>query len=236
MNDTLFLLPPPVERPQQTEARPAARVVSPNREQLELRAVDLESLLPADHRARLVWDFVTRLDLTPLYEKIGSVEGGAGRPATDPRVPMALWLYATLEGVGSARALDRLCDEHDAYRWLCGGVGVNHHSLADFRVEHVEFLDRTLTTSIASLMATGAVTLERVAQDGVRVRASAGAASFRRRSEARAAPRRRDRAGRGAEAGAARRPGGDLAPAPGSAAAGGSGATAAGRRGAGAAA
>lgn len=183
MNDTLFPLPPPTEKRQQTEARPAARVVSPNREQLELRPVDLESLLPADHRARLVWDFVTRLDLTPLYEKIGSVEGSAGRPATDPRVPMALWLYATLEGVGSARALDRLCDEHDAYRWLCGGVGVNHHSLGDFRVGHTEFLDHVLTTSIASLMATGAVTLERVAQDGVRVRASAGAASFRRRSK-----------------------------------------------------
>lgn len=170
-------------KPRETEARPAARVVSPNRDQIELRPVDLESLLPADHRARLVWDFVTRLDLTPLYAGIGSVEGSGGRPATDPRIMMALWLYATLEGVGSARALDRLCDEHDAYRWICGGVGVNYHTLADFRVAHTAFLDHLLTTSIASLMATGAVTLERVAQDGVRVRASAGAASFHRRSK-----------------------------------------------------
>ena len=183
MTDTLFPLPESVAKSCETEAEARqARVLSPNRDQLELRPVDLESLLPPDHRARLVWEFVTCLDLTPLYAAIRSVEGGGGRPATDPRVMMALWLYATLEGVGSARALDRLCDEHDAYRWICGGVGVNYHTLAEFRVAHTEFLDHLLTTSIASLMASGAVTLERVAQDGVRVRASAGAASFHRRS------------------------------------------------------
>ncbi|MBI1733555.1 MAG: hypothetical protein HYR51_00130 [Candidatus Rokubacteria bacterium] len=94
---------------------------------------------------------------------------------------MALWLYATVEGVGSARAVARPCEEHDAYRWLCGGVSVNYHTLADFRVQPVEYLDGLLTTSVATLMAEGLVTLTRVAQDGVRVRASAGAASFRRR-------------------------------------------------------
>jgi hypothetical protein len=94
---------------------------------------------------------------------------------------MALWLYATVEGVGSARAVARLCEEHDAYRWLCGGVSVNYHTLADFRVQPVEELDRLLTTSVATLMAEGLVTVTRVAQDGVRVRANAGAASFRRR-------------------------------------------------------
>jgi transposase len=156
------------------------RLVKPNREQVELRAVDLESLLPADHPARAVWEFVESVDLGPLYEAVRSVEGGAGRPATDPRIHLALWLYATAEGVGSARALARLCEQHDAYRWICGGVSVNHHSLSDFRVGHVEFLDRLLTESVAVLMQQGAVELKRVAQDGMRVRASAGAASFRR--------------------------------------------------------
>ena len=94
---------------------------------------------------------------------------------------MALWLYATLEGVGSARALDRLCAEHDAYRWLAGGVGLNYHTLAAFRVEHADVLDRLLTESVAALLADGLVTLAAVAQDGVRVRAAAGAASYRRR-------------------------------------------------------
>ena len=161
--------------------RLGARVMVANRNQIELRAVDLEGLLPGDHRARVVWAYVERLELSALYAQLKAVEGHAGRPAIDPAILLALWLYATLEGVGSARALARLCAEHDAYRWICGGVGVNYHSLADFRVGHVAFMDRLLTTGVAALMASGAVTLQRVAQDGVRVRASAGAPSFRRR-------------------------------------------------------
>ena len=181
MNDTLFDLPSPEARPQPPEVTAEPRLQRPNREQVELRPVDLESLLPADHRARMVWEFVEGLDRAPLYAEIKAVEGHAGRPAIDPAILLALWLYATVEGVGSARAIARLCEEHDAYRWLCGGVSVNHHTLADFRVQPVEYLDRVLTTSVATLRAEGLVTLTRVAQDGVRVRASAGAASFRRR-------------------------------------------------------
>jgi transposase len=181
MNDTLFELPN-VEAPRpQPEVKPEPRLQRPNRAQVELRSVDLEGVLPADHRARIVWDFVEGLDLTPLYAEIKAVEGHAGRPPIDPAILLALWLYATVEGVGSARAVARLCEEHDAYRWLCGGVSVNYHTLADFRVQPVAYLDGLLTTSVATLMAEGLVTVTRVAQDGVRVRASAGAASFRRR-------------------------------------------------------
>jgi transposase len=179
MNDTLFPLPdanaPPVEA---ENAEP--RVQRPNRTQLELRPTDLEALLPADHRARMVWEFVEGLDLSPFYQAIKAVEGHAGRPPIDPAILMALWLYATLESVGSARALARLCEEHDAYRWIGGGVSVNYHTLADFRVDHAEVLDGLLTTSVAALMAEGLVRLTRVAQDGVKIRASAGSASFRR--------------------------------------------------------
>jgi len=121
------------------------------------------------------------MDLSPLYEAIRSVEGRAGRPPIDPAILMALWLYATIDGVGSARALGRLCEEHDAYRWLCGGVSVNYHTLADFRVAHGEFLDQQLAVSVATLESEGLVEMKRVAQDGVRIRASAGAASFRRK-------------------------------------------------------
>ena len=142
--------------------------------------MDLESLLPADHAARAVGEFVESLDVSPLYAEVQSVEGSAGRPAIDPRIYLALWLYATIEGVGSARALERLSRQHDAYRWILGGVSVNHHSLSDFRVQHGEYLDRVLTHSVAVLMEQKLVTLKRVSQDGIRVRASAGAASFRR--------------------------------------------------------
>lgn len=179
MNDTLFPLPDANE-PHGEAGNAEPRVQRPNRTQLELRPVDLEARLAADHRARVVWEFVEGLDLSPLYQAIKAVEGHAGRPPIDPAILMALWLYATLEGVGSARALARLCEEHDAYRWICGGVSVNYHTLADFRVDPAEVLDRLLTTSVAALVAEGLVELTRVAQDGVKIRASAGGASFRR--------------------------------------------------------
>ncbi len=176
------------EMPALQESAPSAprraeetRVVRPKREQLQWAAVDLESLLPQDHRARAIWGFLEKLDLSPFYKSIKAVVDGPGRPTTDPQVLLALWLLATVEGIGSARRLARLCEEHDAYRWLRGGVPINYHMLSDFRVAHQEALDELLTQIIASLMAAGAVKLERVAQDGMRVRASAGASSFRRR-------------------------------------------------------
>jgi transposase len=182
MEETLFPIPEGMASSREApEGSGLPRLVRPNREQVELRAVDQEGLLPADHPARAVWEFVESKDLSPLYAQVQAVVGRAGRPATDPRIYLALWLYATVEGVGSARAIARLTEVHDAYRWICGGVSVNHHSLSDFRVEQVEFLDQVLTRSVAVLMSQGLVTLQRVSQDGMRVRASAGAASFRRR-------------------------------------------------------
>ena len=160
-----------------------ARVLLPNRGQMELRASDLESLLAEGHRARLVWAYVERQDLKGFYADIRAVEGGVGRSAIAPEILLALWLYATLDGVGSAREIARLSEAHDAYRWLCGGVQVNHHSVSDFRKDHDEALDELLSVSIASLMAAGVVKLKQVAQDGMRVRASAGAGSFRRKEK-----------------------------------------------------
>jgi transposase len=159
----------------------APRVQSAVRNQVELRACDLDSALPAEHQARAVWAFVQSIGLQALYAQIRAVEGSVGRAPIDPAILMSLWLYATLDGVGSARELDRLCDSDDAYRWLCGGVGVNHHTLGDFRVEHAQWLDDQLTRNVAALLSQGLVSMNRVAHDGMRVRAHAGAASFRRR-------------------------------------------------------
>ena len=155
-----------------------ARVIMPNRTQIELRPMDLESLLPEGHSARLVWAWVERQDLSAMYAAIKVRQGGVGRSAIAPQILLGLWLYASLQGVGSARQLSRLVLEHDAYRWMSGGVQVNHHSLWDFRVAHGAALDELLSASLAALMTAGAVKLQCVAQDGVRVRASAGAASF----------------------------------------------------------
>ncbi len=161
----------------------AARVMSPQRNQVELRPVDLESMLAHDHHARTVWAFVQAMDLAPLYARIKSVAGRGGAPAIDPAILVALWLWATIDGVGSAREIDRLCERDDAYRWICGGVGVNYHSLADFRTEHEAWLDAQLTRSITSLLDRRLVALNVVAQDGLRVRAHAKASSFRRREK-----------------------------------------------------
>jgi len=157
------------------------RLRTANREQIEYRACAWNDLLPDDHQARIVWKYVEGLNLSPLREKIKAVEGRPGHPSIDPRILMALWLYATLRGVGSARELARRCEDDLPFQWLCGGVSVNHHTLSDFRVGHEKFLDQTFTHSIALLMEQELVTLDRVAQDGMKVRASAGAASFRRR-------------------------------------------------------
>jgi transposase len=129
------------------------RVIGPDRAQLRWDMVDLDSQLPDDHRARLVWAFVEGLDLSEFYDRIKARDAVAGRPATDPRVVLAVWLYATLEGIGSARAIDRLCQQHAAYRWLCGGAPINHDLLAEFRRAHAALLDRLLTQSVTGLIA-----------------------------------------------------------------------------------
>lgn len=150
------------------------------RNQLEWRSFELDATLREDHPARIMWAVVERLDLSAFYLEIRSRGENAGRPATDPKILLTLWLYATSDGVGSGRELERLCGRDDAYRWICGGVPVNYHSLNDFRVEHGDKLDDLMIQALAAMTHQGLVTLERVAQDGMRVRADAGAASFRK--------------------------------------------------------
>ena len=157
-----------------------ARYLEANRAQLRLEVVDVECLVASDHRVRVVWAFVSSLDLSALYDKIGAREGEPGRPPPDPKILLALWLYATLEGIGSARQLDRRCERDIAYRWLCGGVPVNYHGLSDFRCDHATILDGLLTESLTALVGEGLVKLEEIAIDGTKVRASAGKGSFRR--------------------------------------------------------
>ena len=158
----------------------APRMREPVRDQIELRAVDLDSLIGQDDPARVVWAYVEPLDLSELEDRIKAREHTPGHPPASPRLMLALWLFAASQGVGSARALARLCESHDAYRWLCGGVSVNYHTLADFRVGCADLLDRLLTEHLAALAKAGLIDLDTLAQDGVRIRASAGAASFRR--------------------------------------------------------
>lgn len=154
------------------------RLKVPVRNQMLMLHSDLDSLIAEEHPVRVVWSFVEKADLSELTRKIKSIEGHAGRPACDPRVLLALWLYATLDAVGSARALEKLTEEHVVYQWLCGAEPVNHHTLSDFRGACGEVLDHLLSEGIAALTSQGLVTLTRVSHDGMRVRASAGGGSF----------------------------------------------------------
>jgi transposase len=180
---TLFPLPsptPPAARPTSAEPQRGARLREAERGQIAWGRIDLEATLPAEHPARAIWAVVERLDLAALYGQIAARDEVAGAPAIDPKLLLALWVYATSEGEGSARELGRLTRCHDAYRWLCGGVEVGYHTLSDFRSQQGGVLDALITQVLALLLQQDLVDLHRVAQDGTRVRARAGASSFRR--------------------------------------------------------
>src|SRR5580704_11181026 len=156
-----------------------ARFIRADRVQTRWDFIDLEALLPSDHRARIVMSFVESLDLQALYDSIKAREGEPGRPPPDPAVLLGLWLYATIEGVGSARQLGRLAERDLAYRWIAGGVPLNYHGLADFRVGHVAVLDRLLSESVTALIGEGVVSLAEIVVDGTKVRANARRDSFK---------------------------------------------------------
>jgi transposase len=161
------------------QGRFGARVKGPDRMQVVMRMECDDQLIPQEHQARVIWEVLGKLDLSAFYEPIKARDGVAGREAIDPRLLIALWLYGATRGVGSARELARLCAESRPYRWLCGGVGVNHHTFSDFRVGHAAALDELFTQLIAALVDKGLVKVSRISHDGTRVRACAGAGSFR---------------------------------------------------------
>jgi transposase len=177
-------LPEPPSPAQAAQSMPAGkpRLRLPIRDQIEFRWASLDSLLEADHPVRVVWAAVGTLDLKSWLSEIKAVKGHVGRDATDPRLLVALWVFATLRAVGSARQLAVLCQECLPYQWLCGGVTVNYHMLSDFRSSGGEKWDELLTQIVGTLLDAGLVKMDRVAQDGMRVRASAGKSSFHRRS------------------------------------------------------
>jgi transposase len=172
---------PEIESARETgETKSAVRLRMPERRQMAMVVQCPDDLVPAQHPVRMVMALVETLDLSRFSEPIKARDGVAGRDATDPRLLVGLWLYACIRGIGSARELARRCAESAAFRWLCGGVTVNHRLLSDFRGDHGAALDELFTQVIASLVDKELVSVSRVSQDGVRVRVSAGAGSFRR--------------------------------------------------------
>lgn len=170
----------PSDKPAAAAPAGAPRLIRAQRAQLYLRTCDYESLLPDDHLARLLWTAVERLDLSAFLARIEARENEPGHPAIDPAIVITLLLYGRCEGIVNARALERRCECDDAYRWICGGVSVNHHLLSDYDSKLHAEVDGLFNQLLAVLLHQGLVSLERTTHDGTRVRASAGAASFRR--------------------------------------------------------
>ena len=179
-SEPLFELPPEEEQKANKKVG-KPRVQRADRKQIVVQWAALDDWIPSDHLVRLVWEMVEEMDLRRFYEEIDAIEGGAGRAAIDPAILITLWLYATLQGVGSARELACMCEEHVAYRWILGGVTVNYHTLADFRTTQEEKLDQLLKEGVAALLDEGLINLEETAQDGMRLRGGAGINSFHRR-------------------------------------------------------
>jgi transposase len=174
--DKAWTVPPKGEGQRPIRSKPI------NRQQMLLRPVEVEKLVEEGHPVRAIWELVGRMNLQPFYAEIESVEGVAGRPVWDPQLLISLWLYAYKDGVSSAREIARLCDYHPAYQWLTGLEVVNYHTLADFRIDHKEALDRLFIDVLGVLSHEGLITLQRVMHDGTKVKACASDKSFHRKS------------------------------------------------------
>jgi transposase len=185
MNDqmSLFSIPEHIEnsKTERTKHNYKPKIKSAIRNQIEFINASLDDLLPEDHEVRGLWDFIDQMELSPILNKIQSTIGDRGRAATDPKILLALWVYAITQGIGSARMIDRYCEEHIGFKWLCGGVTMNYHTISDFRKNNPDEFDELATSLIANLMNKNLITLKRVSQDGCKVRANAGSSSFRRK-------------------------------------------------------
>jgi transposase len=168
---------PVAEKPR--DAPPRFQVI--DRRQLFFRTVDVEALIDEDHAARAIWKVVEKLDLRGFSGHARAVEGLAGRAAIDPRLLVCLWIFAYSQAIGSAREISRQCSYHPAYQWLTGAKEISGHTLSDFRVKHKIALEKLFIEVVGVLSAEGFVKLNRVMQDGTKVRALAAADSFRRR-------------------------------------------------------
>lgn len=176
--EMLFDLPVRKSQPDE-QTKGTARLRKPQRMQTDFTLSSIDDLIPTDHIARTIWDIVCALDLSDFLNEVQAIEGRSGRPATDPRILLGLWILATLEGIGSARTLEQYSREHRAFIWMCGNVSMNYHTLSDFRTQGVK-IEAVLKQIVGSLIHQGVISTESWAQDGMRVRASAGSGSFRR--------------------------------------------------------
>src|ERR1700733_12834982 len=147
------------------------KLSSASRYQYEFLSRCLDELVSLDHKVRLIWDFVASMDLSSALKDISSLYKNAGRPAVDPKITLTLWIYTIIDGNCSARKLAELCQNHDVYKWICGGVQVNRTSLAEFRSRNPRKFDDLLTACLAVMIKNGLIADTDFSQDGTRIKA-----------------------------------------------------------------
>jgi len=168
------------EEPARPRPKGSPKLRTVNREQTTMVTIYVEELVAADHKARAIWRLVEKLDLSRFLEPVRTSRGCAGRPAWDPQLLVSVWVYAYSEGISSAREIEGMMQWEPGLQWLGGLTAVNHHTLSDFRVEHRQALDELFAELLAMLEEAGVLSLEQVMHDGSKIRALAGADSFRR--------------------------------------------------------
>lgn len=178
-----FLSLPNQEQPEKSKkvCYSQRKIREASRHQIEMIVASLDEMIPDDHPVKAVWAYVDNLDLSKALIKIESYEGCPGRSAIDPKILVALWLYATAEGIGSARTLARYTREHVAFKWICGNVEIERRTISDFRVKHGDLFDDLLAQGIAILAHAEAISLKEIAHDGLRVKANTSKKSFHRK-------------------------------------------------------
>src|SRR5580693_7736945 len=169
------------EKSRPVERAGTVRMRLADRSQVAMQLCSIDELVPPDHRVRVIWDAVCQMDLSRFQASIQTREFTQGRSPNDVRVMVGLWLWAAVSNVFCGRELERRCERDLTFKWMCGGLSMNYHTLNDFRVEHGEALDQLFTATLGRLMHAELVTVDRISQDGTRVRASAGGKSFLRR-------------------------------------------------------
>lgn len=153
----------------------------PERRQRCWHEIDVERLVGEDAAVRAIWELSGRFDLSGFASDARTREGERGRALWDPRLLVAIWIWAYAEGVSSAREIERQSRWRPELQWLCGLEVVNHHTLSDFRGRQGEALEEIFTQVLALLSSEGLVSLEQVAVDGTRIRAQAATSSERSR-------------------------------------------------------
>jgi transposase len=184
MQEAIFGGTDAAEIPTQTveqSRRGAARMRLADRSQVGMHYCSIDELVSADHQVRTIWAAVCKMDLSAFIEPIASREFTEGRPANDVRVMVGLWLWAAVNNISHGRVLAKLCERDLTFKWMCAGLSVNYHTLNDFRTGHQKALDDLFTATLGRLMHAELVSVTRISQDGLRVRASAGTGSFHRR-------------------------------------------------------